>query len=147
RLYAGRTTVDITPKLPVAVTGQFHLRIAREAQTPLTANVLIMETREGNRSIDLAVMVSCDVLYIPTGVIGRVRDEVRKRVGGLDVSKIVLNATHTHTAPVLREREYAVPETGVTQVREYQQFFSERIAEGIATAWKQREEASVAWGL
>ncbi len=146
-LYVGRSSVDITPKLPVAVTGQFHLRIAKEAETPLTANILVMETREGSVSKDLAVMVSCDVLYIPTDVIKLVRDEVAKRVKGLDVSKIVLNATHTHTAPVLREGEYAIPKNGVTQVQEYRKFFAEKIADGISAAWNQREEAGVAWGL
>jgi len=147
RLYVGAATVDITPKLPVAVTGQFHLRVAKEAETPLTANILLMETRDGNAPADLAVMVSCDVLYIPTDVIAMVRERVGKRVKGLDVSKIILNATHTHTAPVLREGEYAVPETGVTQVREYREFFAGKIAEGIEAAWKQKAEASVAWGL
>ncbi len=39
-LLVGTATVDITPPLPVAVTGQFALRIAREAETPLTANIV-----------------------------------------------------------------------------------------------------------
>lgn len=147
RLYVGRATVDITPKLPVAVTGQFHLRVAKEAETPLTANVLVIETREGAGQKDLAVMVSCDVLYIPTDLMPLLREEVGRRVQGLDTRKIVLNATHTHTAPVLREGEYAVPRQGVTQVQEYRSFFVSRIAEGIARAWNERAEASVAWGL
>lgn len=147
KLHVGKATVDITPKLPVAVTGQFQLRIAKEAQTPLTANALVIETREAGGGTELAIMVSCDVLYIPTDVIRMVREEVAKKGLGVDVSKIVLNATHTHTAPVLREGEYAVPAQGVTQVSEYRKFFAEKVAEGIATAWKQREEASVAWGL
>lgn len=146
-LYVGRATVDITPELPVAVTGQFHLRVAKEAETPLTANVLLIETREGATQKDIAVMVSCDVLYIPTDLMPLLRDEVGRRVKGLDTRKIVLNATHTHTAPVLREGEYAVPAEGVTQVQAYRKFFVSRIAEGIARAWNERAEASVAWGL
>jgi len=93
-------------------------------------------------------MVSCDVLYIPTDLIVQIREEVRQLVSGIDVTKIVLNATHTHTAPVLRDQvEYSVPENGVTQVKDYRNFFSNQIAKGIADAWKKREKAAVAWGL
>ena len=147
RLYVGRATVDITPKLPVAVTGQFHLRIAEVAQTPLQANILVMETREGSASADYAVMVSCDVLYIPTDLIAILRESVGRQLKGLDTRKIILNASHTHTAPVLREREYAIPKTGVTQVQEYRDFFVQRVTDAIVKAWNEREEASVAWGL
>jgi hypothetical protein len=64
-LHIGAASVDITPALPVALDGQFNLRIAKAAETPLTANVLVLESREGNRSLDLAIMVSCDLVGIP----------------------------------------------------------------------------------
>ena len=32
----GAASADITPAEPVALSGQFHLRIARNAETPLT---------------------------------------------------------------------------------------------------------------
>jgi len=147
-LLVGAVSVDITPRLPIAVTGQFHLRIAQEAETPLTANILVIETKDGNVSGDIAVMVSCDVLYIPTDLIKTLRESVSKRLPQLDVEKIVLNATHTHTAPVLvEEGEYWIPKEGVTQVREYREFFVERITDGIEEAWNARQPGSVAWGL
>ena len=68
-LLIGTATVDITPKLPVALDGQFHLRIARAIDTPLTANVVALDSREGNRSIDQAIMVSCDLVGIPNKVL------------------------------------------------------------------------------
>jgi hypothetical protein len=147
-LLIGTSTVDITPRLPIAVTGQFHLRIAREAETPLTANILVMETKDAIGLGDMAVMVSCDVLYIPIDLIQMLRESVRKEIPELNVEKIVLNATHTHTAPVLVEDgEYWIPKEGVTQVREYREFFVERITKGIVEAWKARKPGSVAWGL
>ncbi len=148
RLYIGRATVDITPILPVALAGQFHLRIATEAETPLTANILVIEGRENNRLSDLAIMVSCDVLYVPTDLVMLVRRGVKERLPALDVSKIILNATHTHTAPVLREEgEYLIPGEGVTQVKDYRRFFVKQVVEGIIRAWNQRSEGSVAWGF
>lgn len=147
-LLIGASSVDITPRLPIAVTGQFHLRVAHEAETPLTANILVMETKGANGLADLAVMVSCDVLYIPTDLIQALRKSVRKKLPELDVEKIVLNATHTHTAPVLvEEGEYWIPKEGVTQVTEYREFFVQRITEGIVEAWNARKPGSVAWGL
>jgi hypothetical protein len=55
-------SADITPALPVALMGQFELRIARTAETPLTANVLALESRDANHSLDTAIMVSCDLV-------------------------------------------------------------------------------------
>lgn len=147
-VYIGAVSVDITPELPVALTGQFHLRIAEKAETPLTANILVIESREGDSSKDLAIMVSCDVLYIPTDLIAQVRSEVKQKMAAIDVSKIILNATHTHTAPVLRDQvEYLIPKEGVTQVKDYRNFFSRTIADGIVNAWKKRGKGSVAWGF
>ncbi|HSI77537.1 MAG TPA: hypothetical protein VK957_16675 [Lunatimonas sp.] len=148
QIYIGAQSVDITPELPVAVTGQFHLRIATEAETPLTANILVLESRENNRMEELAVMVSCDVLYIPMDLIEELRNSVKQKLPGMDVNKIFLNATHTHTAPVLTEEgEYWIPKEGVTQVKDYRVFFVEKITEGIVSAWNNRMEGSVAWGL
>ena len=62
-LHIGTATADITPALPVAVCGQFHLRIAETAETPLTANIIALESRDGNHSLDVAIMVSCDLVF------------------------------------------------------------------------------------
>jgi len=100
-LLIGTATADITPVLPVALDGQFNMRIARGIATPLTANVIALESREGDQSLDMAVMVSCDLVGIPKKVLGMVRREVHQRLPSLDVQKIFLNAIHTHTAPVM----------------------------------------------
>lgn len=42
-LLIGTATADITPSLPVALTGQFHLHIANTIETPLTASVIALE--------------------------------------------------------------------------------------------------------
>jgi hypothetical protein len=146
-LYVGKASADITPTLPVAVTGQFNLRIAEKAETPLTANVLVVETRRDDKQADFAIMVSCDLLYVPVDLIAQLRSEVRKSITELDVNKIIVNATHTHTAPVLMETgEYSIPTDGVTQVRDYRAFFIKQVAGAIVLAWETRAEAST-WGF
>jgi hypothetical protein len=55
----GAASADITPSEPVALDGQFELRVSQKVDTPITANVVALESREGDRSLDAAVMVSC----------------------------------------------------------------------------------------
>ncbi len=146
-LLVGTATTDITPEEPVAVSGQFHLRIARTVETPVTANVIALESRRDGQSLDTAIMVSCDLIYIPNDVRSLVREEVKKRAPDVDTRKIFLSGTHTHTAPVLLPEKYAIPKQGVTQVEQYQAFLAERIADAIARAWNGRRRGSVTWGL
>jgi hypothetical protein len=146
-LLVGTAVADITPAEPVAVSGQFHLRIARKVETPITANVIALESREEEFSRDIAIMVSCDLLYIPSEVLELVRKAVRARLPGIDTRKIFLNGTHTHTAPVLLLDKYPIPREGVMQVEEYLSFFAKRVTDAIVQAWKKRSEGSVTWGL
>ncbi|MDD4871553.1 MAG: hypothetical protein PHR77_13430 [Kiritimatiellae bacterium] len=147
-LRVGVATADITPTGPVALWGQFHLRISQSNETPLTANIVVLESCAGDKSLDSAVMVSCDVVAIPDEVLAQVRKEVAKRLPELDTKKIFLNATHTHTAPVLStDGWYVIPKDGVIQVKEYVAFFADRIAGAIVQAWNKRKPGSVTWGL
>ena len=151
-LHIGTATADITPKLPVALMGQFNLRIADTVETPLTANVIALESREGNHSLDEAIMVSCDLTEIPVKLLKMVRNEVHKQIPELNVEKIFMTAIHTHTAPVLENDltssfRYQIPKNGVLQVDEYDIFFIQRVVEAIVKAWKNRRPGSVSWGL
>lgn len=145
-LLVGTATTSITPELPVAVSGQFGLRIARSVESPVTANVIAIQSRDGTESKDVAVMVSCDLVYITDEVGSLVRREVHRRLPDLDTSKIVLFATHTHTAPVTTEGKYVIPQ-GVIQARQYVTFLVDRLADAIAAAWNHRQPGSVSWGL
>jgi len=99
-LHVGTATADITPALPAALGGQFNIRIAHTVATPLTSNVVALESSEGDRSIDMAILVSCDLVQIPDDFLAQVRQEVHKRLPTLDVNKIFLNAIHTHSTRV-----------------------------------------------
>lgn len=146
-LLVGTASTDITPDEPVAVSGQFRLRISQKAETPITANVLAFESREGDQSVDLAIMVSCDVISIPVDVLEMVRKGVKRELSDLDTSKIFLSGTHTHTAPELRLGKWVLPKEGVMSVAEYRTFFAERVTGAVAKAWKTRASGSVSWGL
>lgn len=152
-IYIGKSTADISPSLPVALMGQFNLRIAHTAATPLLASVVALESREGAKSLDAAIFVSCDLVYIPTPLLSLIRLEVAAQIPGFDVNKIILNATHTHTAPVLEDNPdessflYQIPKEGVTPVSVYRALFVKNVAEAIVKAWNSRSPGSVSWGL
>lgn len=146
QLLVGVSAVDITPSQPVALDGQRHVRIAKTAATPITANVLAMEARSGETAVDQAVIVSCDLVAIRAGVCQAVRTKVAKLVNDLDVQKLFLCATHTHTAPVTAEGTYTLPESGIMRPGEYSEWMTSRIAEAVADAWNKRHPAKVSWG-
>jgi hypothetical protein len=89
---------------------------------------------------------------IPDELLKMVRQEVEKQLPGLETKKLFLNATHTHTAPVLKNDLtssflYPIPKEGVLQPEEYDSFFVQRVAGAIVKAWNSRRPGSVTWGL
>lgn len=143
----GAASTDITPPEPVALRGQFALRIAHKVETPLTANVVALESRDGDESSDIAILVSCDLIAIPESFLELLRTETRKRLADVNAKKLIVNGTHTHTAPVLEPGRYKLPEKGVMSVEECRSFIARRIAEAIEKAWDARQPGSVTWGL
>ena len=146
-VYIGAAGVSITPSHPVALLGQVHTRIARKVESPLTATALAVETRDGNKVLDQAIMVSCDLAGIPDDLQGRVRERIKKRLPDFDVNKFFVAATHTHTAPVLSEGVYVIPKKGVIQPREYVEFLIKRLEGAAVRAWQNRGVGGVGWGL
>ncbi len=146
-LYVGGASVDITPDRPVALWGQMHTRIANGVESPLTATVLAFESRNEGKRVELSILVASDLVMIPTEVLEKVRAQVAAQIVDFPVQKIVLSATHTHTAPVLIEGVYDIPRDGVMQPNEYVDFFAKRVADGIVSAWNTRQPGKVGWGM
>lgn len=146
RLHIGAATIDITPEEPVALDGQRNVRISKKPDTRIFATVLALESREGDQATDQAIMVSCDLVAIRAGILAKVREKIGDRLAGVDLKKIFLNATHTHTAPVTVDGKYALPETGIMQPGPYAEWMTARVADGIVEAWEKRQPGKVAWG-
>ncbi|MCS7238089.1 MAG: hypothetical protein NZ899_07450 [Thermoguttaceae bacterium] len=145
-LWVGTAIVDITPSRPVALDGQRHVRIARQAATPITATALALEGQRQGKPTEQAVIVSCDIVTIRDGILEAVRKKVQTLTPDLDVNKIILCATHTHTAPVTQEGRYTIPGDDVMQPQEYAEWLTGRMAEAVAQAWKARRPTRVGWG-
>jgi hypothetical protein len=146
-LLVGAATTSITPDKPIALWGQMHTRISTSVESPVTATVLVLESMEGSKPVEQAVMVACDLVAIPEQTLARTRQQVLKRLPDFPVQKIVMSGTHTHTGPVLVEGLYEIPKEGVMQPTEYVEFFAERVADAIVKAWNSRGPGKVSWGL
>ncbi|NQT89022.1 hypothetical protein HQ560_19795 [bacterium] len=146
-LWVGSATVSITPDQPVALSGQFHTRIARSVDNPVTATALALESRDEGKSLDHAIMVSCDLVAIRGGIQDRFRQALEGKLPGVNVRKVFLSATHTHTAPVMVERWYAydIPDQGVMRAPEFVEFLVERLCQVVVAAWEKRQAGAVSW--
>lgn len=149
KLYAGASSITITPDERVALAGQMHTRISQKVESPCLAVALALETRKDDKSIDQAIFVSCDLVSLRESK--SLYADLRSRLKGIlqdeVLPKIILSATHTHTGPVLVAGSYNIPESGVMHPDEYREFLLGQLATVIQEAWKNRQPARVAWGL
>ena len=122
-------------------------RIADNVQSECLASVLALETRRGQESVDQAIFVACDLVAIRDGVIEKVRERLKDRLPGFPVSKLIMSATHTHTAPATEIGADDLPARGVMRPEQYIEFLVERVADAVAQAWQGRAPGSVGWGL
>jgi hypothetical protein len=113
----------------------------------------------------MVIMVSLDLVGVTDILFDRTRDMVRKAIPEIDADKIILNATHTHTAPdqsvspdlVKMHSKYGVNvpaawakwgiDLGVMPTGEYVEFAASQIAKAIGQAWKVRKPGGISFGL
>ena len=145
-LLVGAATADITPEGPAALTGFRTVRVSRGIHSRCTANVLALEARDGEKVLDQAILVSCDLCVIRPGIQQGFRKHVAGRLPGFDIKKLFLAATHTHAAPVLLQDRYQSYGKAM-QPKDYVPFMNERIAEAVVKAWEGRKPSAVAFGL
>lgn len=143
-LRVGWANVSITPDQPVQLAGQFHERLSKEGILyECTATALALESDGAEDEAEQAIMISCDISGIDGKMTQEIRDCVAERLPGFDPAKLFINATHTHTGPVLSLGVYNDPEPGVMKPAEYRSFFCERVTEAAVQAWKARKPGTL----
>ena len=145
-LFIGTAKTSITPDEPVGLTGQVRTRVSREVETPCTASVLVIEARVGGKKIDELILVSADLVMFRFDLQEQFRKYLKERGVEYDVEKVILAATHTHTAPAMLDGRYDLPDDCMKPSR-YVEFLKERLAEAIDKAWKSRRKGGVSWGF
>ena len=143
-LWVGTATADITPEGPAAMEG---VTFATTIRNRCTASVLALESRHGDRVLDQAVLVSCDLCILP-GVQEGFRKHLAGRQPGFDLNKLSLAATHTHTSPMVLKSAYNDKDYGkAVQPKDYLPFLYGRMGDAVSKAWNSRAPGAVAWGL
>ena len=93
----GWSEISITPEKKVSLYGQFAERISEYVEKPLMAAAMAVDCGG-----DQAVICSCDLVGVPDNIVEDVRTRLLAEGAaelGLDPSKVILCATHTHTGP------------------------------------------------
>jgi hypothetical protein len=137
----GWASCDITPDRPVNLAGQFHMRISKGVQDPVTATALSVSSKD-----DAFIWVSCDLVVMPGTVLEKCRAKLKARLPEFPSEKLVVNVTHTHTAPDVVGRWYPPMPPDVMTPAEYEEFLSDRVAEAAAASWRARMPGAVSWG-
>jgi len=144
-LRIGWASSDDTPPRPVALRGQFFTRISKEVRDPVTSTALAVEAVDGGTVVDQAIIISSDRVSINAWLQQRVRDRVQEQLDDFDARKLLISATHTHTAPDVEDGHYELPDGDVMLPSEYADLYVERVAEAACEAWRNRRPGGISW--
>lgn len=134
-LFAGAASVDITPtRLPVICNGQFESRSIEVIEDPLSVSAIVF--RRGETEFAMAVVDTC---MIPDWIHDRTRELVT-RMTGIRMDRVLISATHCHSAPSLIGILGSEPDV------EYAKTIPEKIALAIATAKSRQVPARIGFG-
>lgn len=152
QLFVGAVSVDITPKLPVSLVGQYYRRLATKVYSKLRAQVMAV-----SGDSDSVIFVACDLLGVPEEIQAAVREQVHSLCAEIPVDNIILSAIHTHSAPYLSKTHgsttwgsdfewFPVAEDEVIPEDYAAQIIAD-IAKGVVQAWNDRKPAAFSTGL
>lgn len=100
-LLVGWATEDITPDESVNLYGQYYERMSRFVESPLTVTAWAIESvsETPGAGTEQAILISMDILWCTTAIQEAVRNNLRDSLPDFDSSRLILSATHTHSAP------------------------------------------------
>jgi hypothetical protein len=148
----GWARTDITPDRPVFLAGQFYERVSQYVHDPITATALALDN-----GTDQAVLVSLDMVYAPLPILAAVRRNLADEPD-LDVQKISVHATHTHTSYCIGDKTLVslfeavfgpervarlhAPENTMTD-QEVRIFLTDKLTALIRSAWRARTAGGI----
>ncbi|MGV3686338.1 MAG: neutral/alkaline non-lysosomal ceramidase N-terminal domain-containing protein [Daejeonella sp.] len=139
---AGVSRVIITPQKPMPMAGFASRTHPSEGILhDLWAKALVIEDAAGKR----AVMVSSDLLGFPKSVSDNIRTKLKTKFG-LNKDQVLLNSSHTHSAPVLEgalSDIYNLTEQQVEDIRQYSVSLENKIVELVGNGIKDMEAAEL----
>lgn len=142
---AGAISVDITPPPGMPMGGYSVMaNFGQGFRTRLKARVIYINDGQGHSTALVQTDLTAGSLLVHHQVVAAVAEKT-----GLNASDIVITSSHSHSAPVNHfENDFYNKHmsSGQGLEEEFLDFASQRIAEGILTAYKNRRPAKVATG-
>lgn len=131
---AAGVTVDVTPSyLPIRMAGSMLPNQATDIHDPLKARLMIIES-----DATTFVIGTIDNCVIPRDIFDAIKSKASSATG-IPTSRMLLSATHTHSAPPLTGLFLNDPET------EYISELIDKVAQGIIETHQNLEPARIGW--
>ncbi|MFM8726117.1 MAG: hypothetical protein ACKON9_13460, partial [Planctomycetaceae bacterium] len=133
-LKAGVASVDVSPvKFPVIVNGGFLSAQANQVQDKLFARTIVLD--DGSGPISMTVVDSC---MMPRDLLDKAKAEASRQTG-IPTERMLVSATHTHTAPS------AMGALGTPPDPDYVAMLPGLIAQSITRAAAKMQAARIGW--
>jgi hypothetical protein len=139
---AGVARMLITPEQSMWMAGY----AARDHQSEgklhdLWAKALVIEDASGEQ----AVLITTDLLGFPKVLSDQIRDQLETEFK-LSRAQIILNSTHTHSGPVLKDALYDIyplNEQQLTDIEQYSGWLTDQIVELVSQAFSSMEAVRI----
>ena len=143
---AGVAKVNISPELPIWLSGYgARTKPAGSKHDELWGKALAIEDATGHR----AVLVTLDVVGVPRDLSEKICTQAEEKYK-LPRSAIALNASHTHSGPVVRGNlmaMYSLDEDQSRRVTEYRTALIDKVVKVIGDALSSMQPAKLSWGV
>ena len=142
---------EISTNDPVIIPGQFYTRVSQGILDPLFVTALIIDSGD-----DYVIFLQSDTISISDGILKEIREKVKNKISNIDPLKILMNATHTHAAPLVGKGDLLssgakiseLPHDGyeITPPGEYREFYTDMACEAVCEAFNNRNKGYVSYG-
>ncbi len=132
---AGAVKVNITPPLGLEIAGSMRATLGLDVEDELHARALVLDDGAGK----LAFVV-CDSCAIADEVVAEAKRNIARHTG-IPEERVLISATHSHSAPAAARLFQSRPDGG------YQQFLAVRISDAVRRAAARLEPARIGWGV
>jgi hypothetical protein len=144
----GRATVDITPDYPVRLNGFGFRRTESEGVRQRIFVKALAIRRENEQPM---LLLAADTLCIPDSLASRVAARLKEKVG-ITRDRIAFTATHTHTAPMVRDVSATIFSTHISDehqehIDRYSREFEAAIEKAALAALAEQTPARIFYGV
>lgn len=131
---AGVASTVITPEQPMWLAGYgSRVHPSEGILHDLWAKALVLEDADGKQ----AVLVTTDILGMTKEITDRVRSRLKEKFN-LSPAQIMINSSHTHSGPVLRDALvdiYPLNEKEIKKIEQYTDWFEQQIIDLVGAAY------------